>query len=235
MSKDYVVYIAGPMRGLPRYNFEAFLQAAKDIRDSGLKVLCPAELDMKERDINPFAMPEDTDWAACPEGFTFETIIQADLDSIKAFGCNAMYMLEGWEKSTGAKREYEYAKEHGFRIEFQDGSPAIKEVIDVEVVCGALKNDDHKLRWDLLPLDVVEGAVAGFTHGAAKYAPNNWRKGARWGRLFAALQRHLQAFWRGEEIDEDSGLHHLDLAQCELMMLRGNVLNGIGEDDRWRS
>lgn len=37
------VYIAGPMTGLPEYNFPAFHAAAKAWRDAGWEVLNPAE------------------------------------------------------------------------------------------------------------------------------------------------------------------------------------------------
>ncbi len=34
-------------------------------------------------------------------------------------------------------------------------------------------------------------------------------KGTRWGRYYAAAQRHLNAFWAGEDMDPESGLPHL--------------------------
>lgn len=40
------------------------------------------------------------------------------------------------------------------------------------------KNDiiDNKLRWDLLPLDLIEKIVEVFSFGAKKYSPNTWQK-----------------------------------------------------------
>ena len=35
------VYLAGPMRGLPRYNFDAFDRAAKYLREDGYAVFSP--------------------------------------------------------------------------------------------------------------------------------------------------------------------------------------------------
>ncbi len=37
------VYIAGPMTGLPGWNYSAFNAAAKTLRDIGIKVENPAE------------------------------------------------------------------------------------------------------------------------------------------------------------------------------------------------
>lgn len=61
-----------------------------------------------------------------------------------------------------------------------------------------LKYDNDKLRWGLLPHDVIEGAVKVLTYGAKKYAPNNWKiiEDAK-NRYFAAAMRHLIKFKRG--------------------------------------
>lgn len=55
--------------------------------------------------------------------------------------------------------------------------------------------------------------------GAKKYSDNNWRKGYDWGLSYAALHRHLNQFWRGEDADEESGLPHLAHAMWHCMVL----------------
>lgn len=72
------------------------------------------------------------------------------------------------------------------------------------------KYDQGKLRYDLLPPEPIEEVVKVYTGGAAKYAPWNWAKGIKYSRVYAAQQRHIQAFWMGKVINEDDfGLHHL--------------------------
>ena len=231
------VYIAGPMRGIPCYNFGAFLEAENLIASQGHEVVNPATLDLQEG-IDPSTFPDDFDWNTIPEGTTSREIIERDLLAILQ-GCEGIYMLAGWEKSKGAAVEHALAEFLGMKIVYEEPVvEVVDNVIDVTPdikVEEGVKNDDAKTRWDLVPYDVIEKMAEGYTHGAAKYSPNNWRKGMRWGRMFAALQRHLQAFWRGEDIDKDSGLHHLSLAMCELGMLYGNALSGTGKDDRWKS
>lgn len=81
------------------------------------------------------------------------------------------------------------------------------------------KFDTDKLPFDLLSPDYLYGTVAVLKFGAEKYEPYNWAKGILYSRVFAALQRHLWAFWSGEDIDEETGLHHLLHASCCLMFL----------------
>lgn len=72
-----------------------------------------------------------------------------------------------------------------------------------------VKYDDGKLRFDLIPAFALEQLAAIYTMGAAKYADRNWEKGIKYSRVFAAIMRHLWAFWRGETIDSESGLPHV--------------------------
>lgn len=91
-----------------------------------------------------------------------------------------------------------------------------------------LKFDEGKLRYDLYPLDAYIGCTEVLTFGANKYTPNGWRSvpDAK-NRYYAALIRHLNAQLKhindggkGLALDEESGLPHLDHAQCCLIFLR---------------
>lgn len=48
-----------------------------------------------------------------------------------------------------------------------------------------------------------------YTMGARKYDAHNWTKGMSWSRVYDAVQRHLNAFWAGEDMDQESRLCHL--------------------------
>lgn len=68
---------------------------------------------------------------------------------------------------------------------------------------------DGKLRWDLLPLDLIEKIVEVYHFGAQKYAPNTWKQlenGEQ--RYKAALLRHLVEHDKGNLRDKESGLLH---------------------------
>lgn len=75
-----------------------------------------------------------------------------------------------------------------------------------------IKNDfkDSKLRWDLLPLDVIEKVVEIYTFGAKKYKENSWQNLPNgYQRYKAALFRHIVAYEKGEVYDSESGYMHL--------------------------
>lgn len=82
------------------------------------------------------------------------------------------------------------------------------------------KFDGGKPMWDLLPFDQVGDIVDVLTHGAEKYAPDQWKEVEdATNRYFSALMRHLVAWRGGERIDKDSGLKHLAHAGCCLLFM----------------
>jgi len=87
------------------------------------------------------------------------------------------------------------------------------------------KYDGVKPRWSLLPWDALEQVVMVLTHGANKYADNNWQHVRPVSRYLDATLRHVQAWARGEKTDPDSGLPHLACAVCSLLFLLWHDLN----------
>ena len=72
------------------------------------------------------------------------------------------------------------------------------------------KYDQGKLRWDLLPLNLIEKIVEIYTFGAEKYGPNTWQNlEDGYNRYKAAMFRHLMEFEKGNVIDDESGREHL--------------------------
>jgi hypothetical protein len=82
------------------------------------------------------------------------------------------------------------------------------------------KFDGGKLEYGLLPPLALEETVKVLTFGAQKYERDNWQKvpdSKR--RYFDAMQRHAWAWKQGEQLDPESGIHHLAHAMCCLMFL----------------
>ena len=96
-----------------------------------------------------------------------------------------------------------------------------------------MRFNSGKLLMSLVPASFGRYCAAGLTYGAVKYAPHNWRKGFDWSQVLDSLQRHIDAFREGEDLDEESGLPHLALAACNLAFLIEFFDKGKGNDDRF--
>lgn len=82
------------------------------------------------------------------------------------------------------------------------------------------KFDAGKNRLDLIPPAATEGIGLVLTFGAGKYTPYNWAKGIEFSKIIAAIKRHLLAIERHEDIDEESGLLHIDHIACNAAFLQ---------------
>mgnify|MGYP003405526458 CR=1 FL=1 len=89
------IYIAGPMTGLPEFNYPAFNAEAARIRALGNHVENPAE--------NP-----------APENGAWEDYMKMALRQMLT--CDTVAMLPGWGKSKGALIEYSLAKTLGLEL-----------------------------------------------------------------------------------------------------------------------
>ena len=97
---------------------------------------------------------------------------------------------------------------------------------------SGVKHDKGKSPWHLLPTDALRAVVRVLGHGAVKYGDRNWERGMDWSRFYSALQRHITAWWDGEDKDAESGLPHLAHAACCVLFLLAYALRGAGRDDR---
>lgn len=85
----------------------------------------------------------------------------------------------------------------------------------------------------VLPMQVVYEAALGMYEGALKYGAFNYRvAGVRASVYYDAVNRHLNQWFEGEDIDPDSGLSHITKAITTLMVMRDAMLNDKFNDDR---
>lgn len=88
-----VYYLAGPMTGIPEFNFPAFERVTKDLRAEGFTVRSAHEVD--------FGETAETRGTLHPYHVYLQEDIRVLLD------CHAAFFLDGWEESRGARLEYE--------------------------------------------------------------------------------------------------------------------------------
>lgn len=96
-SKLKRIYIAGPMSGLPDFNYPAFHTEAARLRALGFHVESPAE------------NPKQESW----EAYMKQSIRQM-------LTCDAVFLMTGWEASRGAGIEYRLAVTVGMEIVYPE-------------------------------------------------------------------------------------------------------------------
>ncbi len=111
------IYVAGPMRGIPEFNFPAFHAAAAALRAAGHTVFTPAERDNERHgvDISKGNEAGDESVAAVQHGFNLREALAAELAYICRHA-DAVALLPGWENSKGANAERATAAALGLEI-----------------------------------------------------------------------------------------------------------------------
>lgn len=100
-DRENRVYIAGPMTGLPEFNFPAFNTMAATMRAEGWHVENPAE----------HGHVEGAEWA---------DYLRHDIGRLGT--CEAVLLLPGWSKSLGAMLERHIAEQLGLRVMLAEGA-----------------------------------------------------------------------------------------------------------------
>lgn len=83
-----IVYVAGPMTGLPDYNYPAFEAAVAQLEAAGFEVVSPTE-------------------GGQVDGWAWEDYLRRGLGQL--LGCEAVAILDGWHRSRGARVEVHVA------------------------------------------------------------------------------------------------------------------------------
>lgn len=99
-----MIYIYGPMRGIPRFNFQAFFAEELRLNDAGFDVYNPARVDMEEDGFDP-----DN-----PHPREMMHYVSRDLRGLEK--CTGMSGLKGWEDSRGAYAEHHVGAWMGLNI-----------------------------------------------------------------------------------------------------------------------
>lgn len=296
MATSSSIYIAGPMRGFPEYNFPAFNDTAIKLRQGHwADVRNPAERDVAL--LGQAAWRAAPGWATgdpegYPEGFNLDAALDWDLRQIEGVRC--IYLLPGWRSSAGSGIELAYAArldkvaidgvehaagnhgmysavelfdsqasqwrkraltalellrpigDHDTRIQLAQMMGEINrplwglsvlnesdtpERIVVDSATGGAKGT-KLARFDLLPYDALTIVAEHYGKGAEKYDERNWERGYNWGLSYAALMRHLAAWWQGEENDPELGNTHLAAAAFHVLTLIAFQQRAIGTDSR---
>jgi hypothetical protein len=115
--KSKKVYLAGPMRGVPEFNYPTFASAAYKLRARGYTVFSPAEADIKRlgRDVSAEFPTGDADAFAKKYGITIRECLAEDIAWI-CKEADEIAFLPGWQRSLGATAERAVAIALGLTI-----------------------------------------------------------------------------------------------------------------------
>lgn len=247
------------MRGYERNNFDAFEEAAWDLREAGWQVFSPAENDIA----NGWTDDQGTLQEGAPTHVRF--FMADDLRAVAL--CDAVFFLEGWEDSEGATLEHDVAQRLGRPCYIYDNLDLIPYNSATSVIkktpresfgstdFGPGERKTHpatggskgwrEATMSLVPIypRVQEARVHGFAvskYPDADIARPNWTLGVPFSWFADAQERHYLSWLAGESFDVESGLHNLAHARWMLAALmeleRKIYLGEIDEtlDDRRR-
>lgn len=94
-DKKNSYYLAGPMSGIPEFNYPEFERVKNELINNGIEVRSPHNIPWPEGDIRG-------------EDLWIVTMSQA---TVLLVDCDAVILMNGWENSRGANREKEIATE----------------------------------------------------------------------------------------------------------------------------
>jgi hypothetical protein len=123
------VYIAGPMTGIPQFNFPEFDDAALVLRADGYTVVSPAEMDDPETRRAAMDSPDGAPGSGSSNGETWGDFLARDVKLIADGGIDAIVVLEGWERSKGARLETFVAYLKGLPILQIDGPREVPDLV----------------------------------------------------------------------------------------------------------
>lgn len=117
------VYVAGKMRGVPRFNFPAFFAAEAHLACMGWQVVNPARMDL-EAGFDPSSNRE-------PDPEFIRKAFGRDLYELA--DCDAIALLPGWETSNGATLELAVARFLGLQVIDAHSGEEIEARVNVHV------------------------------------------------------------------------------------------------------
>lgn len=131
--------------------------------------------------------------------------------------------------------DYKFETEETYDDYLRFNHPAFNKTTFIDLT----KAEDGKVKPSLarLPARVLLSVANVLTFGGIKYYPNKWLKEptSSFARVDSAL-RHINSWLQGIDTDNESKLHHLDHAICQLMMAKEyinlNITDGrAGKDN----
>ena len=111
--KKFKIFIAGPMRGYPNYNFDKFDRVEKLLKDNGIDCVNPGRISRKFKEVE---VNNDIN--------VYNEMVRLQQEAQKT--CNAILLLDGWQWSKGVKLEVKTAAENDFQFLLEEDVDFLK-------------------------------------------------------------------------------------------------------------
>lgn len=100
-----IIYLSGPMSGLPDLNYPEFHRVAKELTERGFEVLSPADIVLPKELLE--LIGDDKDWL-------WNAYMREAIPMLMR--CNTIALLKGWQESAGAGLEITIAAPLGMKV-----------------------------------------------------------------------------------------------------------------------
>lgn len=128
-------YLGGPMTEKPKFNFPAFDGAAADLRERGMNIVSPAELDSPGARDAALKSPDGKDQRIA--GHTWNDFLERDVVIVALPNCQGGIFLPEWETSNGATLETYVLDRLGKKLFlYQRASALVPMDRDIELLGG---------------------------------------------------------------------------------------------------
>jgi len=161
------------------------------------------------------------------------------------------------EESANLKEHYKYMEQEGKKLDahgilvlksddvnheeiaemrrkFKESIPTSPTTIEEKQEL-AIRHNQDKPQMDLLSPIAMFGTAQVLTKGLIKYPGSQWKKGMAWSKVIASLLRHTFKFMAGEDVDQESGLPHVDHMATNIMFLQEYYRRHKALDDRMKT
>ena len=226
-------YLAGPMSGIPQFNFPAFDTAKLSLLAEGYDVVSPAELDDETARAAALASPDgDLEAYKDATGETWGDFLARDVKLI-ADEVDGVILLEGWEESKGARLEAFVARTCGkpvydYEVWFNDPDciylDANHRVPDDELVAAMSEHVFTATENQTFPIARPSGLL-GFMESEAR------RKKVE-GELSEAARQLIEAANIGRKIGRDfvlGSMHRTASPETDAPVAEGGTTVGTDE------
>jgi len=141
------LYLAGPMSGIPQFNYPEFHRIAKELRDAGYNIISPAEQDSPEMQKEAMASTSGLIAGEMPvdnrnlktAGESWGEVMARDVRLIFE-KCDGVVVMKDWGKSRGARLEVFVANVTGRAIFVYEGAGRVRPMAESEYLHGILSS-----------------------------------------------------------------------------------------------